>query len=259
MLTFLLAIAALLLLSPVSMAAVHHSRVQQQPSTHQAYFPGTAYYSFSSLVTAGSGAGTIGAANGEGGLTLHSKTDGTFTGIVVANPSSAHNVSGSFLPDGSIHLSIPHSLGTIWQGIAHLREHDEYVGTFVVSYAGITLRSGIWALVPVKNPQNVVAIDLGARITAGPDQKTLYGGVIILAHSGLYGMLRLQDGRVVPVFAHISQQKVYFAVVLNKHLFVFAIGTPTTIGTVVKYTGMFVGPRAGDRGNWRGYLFTFAP
>lgn len=257
MLTFLLAIAALLLLSPVSMAAVHHSRVQQ-PSSHQAHFPGTVYYSFSSLVTTGSGAGTIGAANGEGGLTLHSKTDGTFIGIVVANPSSAHKVSGSFLPDGNIYLSIPYSLGTIWQGTAHLREHDEYVGTFVVSYAGITLRSGIWALVPVKNPQNVVAIDLGALITAGPDQKTHYGGVIILAYSGSDGTLRLQDGRVVPVLVHISQQKVSFAVVLNKHLFVFATGTPTTIGTVVKYTGMFVGPHAGDRGNWRGYLFTFA-
>ena len=255
--TFLLIIGASFLLSPVSLAAVHHVRVQQQAS-HQTYFPGNAYYSFSSLVTAGSGAGTIGAANGEGGLTLHIAADGTFTGTVVANPSSVHRVNGSFQSDGSISLSILYSLGTIWHGTAHPRGHGKYVGTFVVSYAGIVLRSGIWVLVPVRNPQNVVSIDVSMLTTAEPDRNTLYGGVILLDSSGSYGTLRLQDGRVVPALAHISQDKISFAFLLNRHLFVFATGIPTIIGTVVKYTGTFVGPHRGDRGNWSGYSFTFA-
>ena len=257
LLIFLFVIVALFLLSPVSLAAVHQSHVQQQAS-HQTYLSGTSYYSFSSLVTEGSGKGTIGAANGEGGLTLHIGTDGTFSGAVVANSSSVHRVAGSFQPDDSIHLSIPYSLGTVWHGTARLEGHNKYVGTFVVSFADITLRSGIWALVPVINPQNVVAVDLSAFITAGPDQKTPFGGVMILDHRGLYGTLRLQDGRVVPVYALISRDKIAFTFVLNKRLFVFAVGTPATIGTVIKYTGTFVGPRIGDSGNWSGYSFIFA-
>ncbi len=172
----------------------------------------------------------MGHANGEGGLTLHIREDGTFSGAVVANSSSVHRVAGSFQPDGSIHLNISYSLGTVWQGTARSQGHNKYVGTFVVSFADITLRTGIWALVPVLNPQNVVAVDLSAFITAGPDQKTPFGGVMILDHEGLYGTLRLQDGRVLPVYALILQNKIAFTFVLNKHQFVFAIGTPATLG-----------------------------
>jgi hypothetical protein len=256
MLIFLFATGALLLLPQVSLAAAYHPGAQQkvQPA---AYSPGTTYYSFSSIATTGSTAGTIGAANSEGGLTLYINADGTFTGTIVKNPSSITRTAGSFQPDGNIQLNIPFGLGTTWQGTAQPQKNGEFVGTFTVSNVGITSRSGSWAIVPVQDPTQVTAFDVSAIISAGPDQGMPYGGVVILDQSGV-GTFRTPYGNVVPVTAQISQGTITIAFSWNNVQLVTATGTSSTIGTVVKYTGTFVGPRSGDSGNWTGYPFIFA-
>jgi hypothetical protein len=258
MLIFLFATAALLLLPQVSLAAVYHPSAQQKVQ-HAAYSPGTTYYSFSSIATTGSTAGTIGAVNLEGGLTLHINADGTFIGTIVVNPSSIANVVGSFQSDGSIQFNVlrPFTGGSVWQGTAQPQKNGEFVGTFTISNVGITLRSGSWAIVPVQDPTQVTAFDVSAIISAGPDQGMPYGGVVILDQSGV-GTFRTPYGNVVPVTAQISQGTITIAFSWNNVQLVTATGTSSTIGTVVKYTGTFVGPRSGDSGNWTGYPFTFA-
>lgn len=259
LLTTLIATGILLLLPSVSQAASYHDN-RQFGNQHAAYAPGTAYYTISTQTTAGTGVGTIAAVDGQGGLTLHINADGTFLGQEVTNPHSSENVSGNFQDNGAIFLTMYFGRGTYWHGKAQSERDGRYIGKFVVTFADIILRSGLLSLVPVFNPAQKVAIDISAIATTGPEQGTPFGGVMILDdHDNDRGKISLPDGSVVAISTHIVQSKMSFTFHQERHQRIVATGTSSILGgTVVKFTGTFVGPLQGDTGTWYGYPFTFA-
>jgi hypothetical protein len=136
------------------------------------------------------------------------------------------------------------------------QKDGRYTGTFIFSIS-LYVRSGIVALVPVNNPQNVVATYIGALTASGPDQTRAYSGVAILDRSGTFGTFRLQDGRVLPIVVHITQDKITFTFLLGAFKFVYGTGTSSTTGLFTNYEGTFVGPQRSDSGNWFGRPLAF--
>jgi hypothetical protein len=252
--TFLCALVVSLFLAPAA-----HATVRRAVEEQKAYQTGTAYYTFSALITSQTPPGTSQVA----GLTVHTNTDGTFLGTLVKGASTPlpYKVGGSFQSDGSISLYIDFGTNqhSIWNGIAYPHRFSNYTGNFAVTgTAGVVQYSGTWGLTPVKDPLHIVSMTFSALTIAGPDQGTAYVGVMILDKTSTYGTIRLYDGRIAPVFAKISQEKATFTFLLDNLMFVVVTGTPSIVGTVLKYTGTFTGPRSGDNGSWNSYPFTFA-